>query len=407
MAFKILKNKKLYWWLIGTFALLYLAVAAVSTIHAVAFFQLSNSLALAILLGAAYEVGQAAVLFSILMTKNKGRMLAWGMMFLLTALQVTANVYASFKFMDSSGSTDWTYWQRAILFGVQAENVEMYKVIISWISGALLPIVALGMTALVADNIHMMEGEEKKGSVEDDRVDEIIENEVQKRVAQKLIEPSYKLPSPKDLKEGFEVYDKANVLNPLTTTSTLELTPQAEIPTRENVEPAPLPRIDMEKVAEAVKSGQEIFKKEDKKEEQFEKDFIIPKKEESKKKRGRPPKEMADESKKEKESSPKEEVKIPKKRTIHPLKRKSKKIIPLKNLNEINKLSIGDKIIKIIENIDKEKDKVSIIKDTSVNLDKSETTQETPDPYNSYILDGVEVVDVKAIEKLESEKKNL
>ena len=183
------KNKVLYWALIGTFTALYLAVAFVSTLHAVTFFQLANTLGLAILLGAAYEIGQAAVLFSILMTDNKNRMLAWAMMFLLTALQITANVYASFKFMDMSGSTDWTYWQRAILFGVQADSPETYKVIISWISGALLPIVALGMTALVAENIRMARGE-KLGEEEDDdsiskeKADEIVENEVQRRLAE-------------------------------------------------------------------------------------------------------------------------------------------------------------------------------------------------------------------------------
>ena len=155
------KSNKLYWWLIGTFAVLYLAVAFVSTLHAITFFQLANRLGLAILLGAAYEVGQATVLFSILMSKNRNRMLAWAMMLLLTALQITANVYASFKYMDVSQSMDWTYWQRAILFGVQAENTEMYKVIISWISGALLPLVALGMTALVADNIKIMQEEQE------------------------------------------------------------------------------------------------------------------------------------------------------------------------------------------------------------------------------------------------------
>ena len=35
-----IKNKKLYWALIGTFTLLYLAVAFVSTLHAITFFQL-------------------------------------------------------------------------------------------------------------------------------------------------------------------------------------------------------------------------------------------------------------------------------------------------------------------------------------------------------------------------------
>jgi len=183
----IARNKTLYWALIGTFTLLYLAVAFVSTLHAITFFQLANTLGLAILLGAAYEIGQAAVLFSILMTENKNRMLAWMMMFLLSALQITANVYASFKFMDASGSTDWTYWQRAILFGVQADSPEMYKVIISWISGALLPLVALGMTALVAENIRMARGE-KLGETEvlpPERVEEIIENEIEKRLKEK------------------------------------------------------------------------------------------------------------------------------------------------------------------------------------------------------------------------------
>lgn len=202
------KGKKLYWWLIGTFALLYLAVAFVSTLHAITFFQLANTLGLAILLGAAYEIGQAAVLFSILMSQNKNRILAWAMMFLLTALQVTANVYASFKFMvaPETATENWTFWQRAILFGVDAD-AETYKVIISWISGALLPLVALGMTALVADNIRLATGEiqpevkkieeeededegrlwgKKKKKVEDvipkEQAEEIIENEVKKRI---------------------------------------------------------------------------------------------------------------------------------------------------------------------------------------------------------------------------------
>jgi len=157
---KIYKNKILYWSLIATFGILWLTVAFVSTLHAITFFQLTNVLGLAILLGVAFEIGQATVLFSILMTENRNRLLAWGMMFLLTALQVTANVYASFKFLDGSGSNEWILWQRSILFAVEAESPEMYKVIISWISGALLPVIALGMTALVAENIRLSKGED-------------------------------------------------------------------------------------------------------------------------------------------------------------------------------------------------------------------------------------------------------
>ena len=154
-------SKKLYWGLIITFFVLYFCVGFVSTLHSITFFELANSLWMAVLLGITYEVGQASVLFSILMTKNNQKFLPWALMFLLTALQVTANVYASFKFMDGSGSMDWQYWQRAILFWMETDSPEMFKVVISWITGALLPIVALGMTALVAENLKLKDEEEE------------------------------------------------------------------------------------------------------------------------------------------------------------------------------------------------------------------------------------------------------
>jgi hypothetical protein len=199
------KGKKLYWGLVFTFAILYLAVAAVSTIHAISFFQLSNVFWLAVVLGIAYEVGQATVLFSILMTENKNKFMPWLMMLALTALQITANVYASFKFMDTNGA-DWEYWQRSILFALKDASPEQNKIVISWISGALLPLIALGMTALVAENIKIMGNEdeeiiyeeEDEESSEDNEIadnfdpgndwiakekaDEIIENEVKKRL---------------------------------------------------------------------------------------------------------------------------------------------------------------------------------------------------------------------------------
>lgn len=164
---KLRNSTSLYWGLIGTFGLLYLCVGFVSTLHSITFFELANTMWLAVLLGVTYEVGQAAVLFSILMSKNNQTMLAWGLMILLTALQVTANVYASFKFMDGSGVNDWQYWQRSILFWMEADP-EMFKVVISWISGALLPVVALGMTSLVAENIKLKDDDE----VVDEDVDE-------------------------------------------------------------------------------------------------------------------------------------------------------------------------------------------------------------------------------------------
>ncbi len=155
-------SKGLYWGLIIAFFVLYMCVGFVSTLHSITFFQLANTLWMAVLLGITYEVGQAAVLFSILMSKNNQSLLPWALMFLLTALQVTANVYASFKFMDNSQSMDWTFWQRSILFWMETDDPEMFKVVISWITGALLPVVALGMTALVAENLKLKDEEENK-----------------------------------------------------------------------------------------------------------------------------------------------------------------------------------------------------------------------------------------------------
>jgi hypothetical protein len=195
-------NKSLYWGLIITFIFLYICVGFVSTLHSITFFNLTNATALAILLALCFEVGQASVLFGLLMTRNKDKFLPWALMILLTALQVTANVYASFKFMANSGNNDWEYWQKSILIGVQASNPEMYQIIISWIAGALLPIVALGMTALVAENIKLAaaeneldekkeEGGSNKKSEEEynltpdqskNELDKTIEKEVEKRL---------------------------------------------------------------------------------------------------------------------------------------------------------------------------------------------------------------------------------
>lgn len=191
----------MYWGLIATFTLLYLLVAFVSTLHAIDFFGLTNNVSLAILLGVAYEVGQASVLFSILMTKNKEKFLPWALMFLLTGLQVTANVYASFKHMTITGSDDWTYWYTSILkiFGVTGGSTETYQVIISWISGALLPIVALGMTALVANNIKLIT--EDGDDVEDGSEEPIDAKEI-------ISEVSRIRPSEEDLAEAEQVLSK-------------------------------------------------------------------------------------------------------------------------------------------------------------------------------------------------------
>jgi len=151
-------KKTIYWLLIGTFSILYLIVATVSLLHAIEFFGLGNNPALSVLLSIGFEVGQGAVLFSMLTTNNKHQFMTWVMMILLTSVQIVANVFSTFKYMILNGGDTWTYWQRSILFWMEETNPEIYQVTIAWIIGAILPLVALGMIALVSDNIKMYTG---------------------------------------------------------------------------------------------------------------------------------------------------------------------------------------------------------------------------------------------------------
>jgi len=400
-------NKGLYWGLILTFLIIYICVGFVSTLHAITFFQMANTTSLAILLALAFEVGQSSVLFSILMAKKGDeKFLPWILMILLTGLQITGNVFSSFKHIMTSGNLDWQYFQKSILFGVQAANPEMYQVIISWLQGALLPIVALGLTALVAQKINILipreqENEEtnkKVGSVPDEEVDKIIVNEVEKRVKETLspidltnVEPDI-TKDKEEIKKQLELQNellKQNVeLNAELDEEAERLTPKLIAPQLVSITPDVDPLLSYE----------------------FEKDFVEPEK--IIKKRGRPPKqtETAAEPKKEQGFLQKEEnVSVPqeqrKNRSIDPLKRKST-TQTIKNLDEIMKPSKGEEVIKLLESIDKAKLKESIIETNKDEDIAQESILGLPEVLTPYINGGVEVIDAKAIPKLPEVKKN-
>jgi len=385
------KNRLLYSGLIITFVFLYGATAFVSWYHSITFFNIANAIWLSIILSFVAEIGQAGILFAILLSKNKQKFLSWITMVLLTSLQVIGNVVASYKFIVISNSTDFTFFQKSILFWVQTDNPEMFKIIIAWIAGALLPIIALSMTALVAQNINMLEKEidssskSKVGSIPDEEVDEIIENEVEKRVdaikplvkkyddLQKTIE-EYKEQTPSD--EVTEIIDDFGVADS---------------------EVAAFLDEESERLTPDVKT-----------------EITSEINEPPKRKRGRPPKQkgMVAEPKKEQELLLKEEdVKVPqRKRFVDPLKKKDKKIKPIKDLKEIIKPSRGEEVIELIENLEKNKDKDTItlpVISDEITPDVSLIPPETLSPYldNS----GVEVIDAKAVPKEEEPevKKNV
>jgi hypothetical protein len=155
------RKKWLYNGLIGTFIILYAVTAFVSFYHAITFFNIANAIWLSVLLSFVAEIGQASVLFGILLTENKSKFLPWVIMFILTTLQVIGNVVSSFDWIIAHNDAGLDGFKRSILFFVQTEDSEMFRVIIAWISGALLPVIALSMTALVAQNIELRDDEKK------------------------------------------------------------------------------------------------------------------------------------------------------------------------------------------------------------------------------------------------------
>lgn len=136
--------------LIYLFSILYLAVGFVSTIHAISFFSISNTSWLAIILAVSFEIGQAAVLFSLLVNKSK-KIMPWILMGVLTAVQVIGNIYSSYAYMVEYSPDMIKYFTDSVLFFVKNPNPHVNQVMISYITGAILPVVALCMTAMVVD----------------------------------------------------------------------------------------------------------------------------------------------------------------------------------------------------------------------------------------------------------------
>ena len=136
------------------FLLLYLMVAFISFCHAVEFFSIGNVRWMSILLAFAFEVGLALSLTAILLSDdNKKNTVPWILMVVLCLVQVIGNVYSVFKYISLSDSGFYVYLQKSMLFWIQGISQETVQVIVSWIMGAILPIVALMMTEMVSNNI--------------------------------------------------------------------------------------------------------------------------------------------------------------------------------------------------------------------------------------------------------------
>ena len=105
------------------------------------------------MLGTTFEIGQAAVLLSILTSKkDRSRIMPWCLMILLTAVQVLGNVYSSYKYLMTHSTGDLRFFKEPIFIWTTLPDAQA-TVIITYIVGAILPIVALCMTSMVSNYI--------------------------------------------------------------------------------------------------------------------------------------------------------------------------------------------------------------------------------------------------------------
>jgi hypothetical protein len=155
-----MKNKVLYKVFIWTFILLYLGTAFISYCHSIEFFNIGNSEWMSYILGIIFELGQATVLASLLLTNNRKNLLPWCLIILLTAVQVIGNTYSVYKYIALSESDYYMYLSNALLFWINGISQETIMVIVSWIIGAMLPIVALAMTSMVTTQMKLQSTEE-------------------------------------------------------------------------------------------------------------------------------------------------------------------------------------------------------------------------------------------------------
>ena len=142
-------NKKSIY--IGLFGILYLIVAFSSFFHACAFFGLANNSWMSIILAFAFEVGQAAVLFSLLTSsKDRSRIMPWVLMTMFTLVQVIGNVYSSYKYIITNSVENLKYFKEPIFIWTDLPDSQA-NVIIVYLVGAMLPIAALLLTSMITN----------------------------------------------------------------------------------------------------------------------------------------------------------------------------------------------------------------------------------------------------------------
>ena len=146
------KNRLVHLGIIGIFLSLYFLVATISMINSVAFFDLAHSGLMNWALAIGFELGAAASLAAIIILDKTNRTMVWGLFILLTSFQMMANSFHAFINLEN-------YMGWIELFGLEEAEPIYQKRVLSIVSGAILPLVALGFIKSLVDYIRPEEPE--------------------------------------------------------------------------------------------------------------------------------------------------------------------------------------------------------------------------------------------------------
>lgn len=177
------QNKLLSRFIIGTFVALYGLVSVISTIHVIDFFELSNPYWLALTLAIGFELGAAASLASIIILDKTNKTLVWALFIAITLMQMQGNMYYAFTNLE-----DFQSWSE--LFDLIEEDLIYQKRILAFVSGAILPLIALGFIKSLVDYIRPEDGDEfipEESSFND--LEDGLDVEPEKEITEEQLEP--------------------------------------------------------------------------------------------------------------------------------------------------------------------------------------------------------------------------
>ena len=201
---KYLNKRNIY---ITLFALLYVLCSVCSLIHSFAFFGLANNLPMSIMLGTCFEIGQFAVLMSLLTSKkNDGKIMQYILLIILTVVQILGNVFSSFKYLMINSVSDLEYFKKPIFIFTDLPD-DITTVIVTWIIGAILPCVCLLLTSMVSNYIMDTDPDDNKNLIEEDKVQEL---ERQEEIKEDKKEDKKEEPEPEHKIENEQVQEQTN-----------------------------------------------------------------------------------------------------------------------------------------------------------------------------------------------------